>query len=86
MIKYFKNSQETLMNINCKVNGIYDNVGVIVTDDEPNFSYINNMKKEINIVKEAYLKNPSSVKFYSNFVYVGDVCYNGIRREMIVKD
>ena len=68
------------------INGNYENVGQIITDNEPNFSYINGMKKDLTTVKEAYKKNPDSVKFYSNFVYVGDVCYNGITREMLEKD
>lgn len=57
----------------------------IVTDNEPNFAYINSQRKNLGIVRKAYANNPSDVKFYKGFVKVNDTFYNGISREMITE-
>ena len=60
------------------------NIGEIETDNSPNYAYINQSAKAMKVVKEAFQKDPSSVTFYTNFVYIDGKCYNGIRKKDVI--
>lgn len=81
---YSKVEREKIQNT-IKCSGVIENWGVIMTDNSPNYGMINSFQKDLKEVKQAYQENPDNVKFYKNFCYVGNKCYNGIRASMIIK-
>lgn len=86
MKKYAKTNGDAVKKyLEKSVNGFYQNPGVIITDNQPNYAYINANKANLKAVLEAFKKDPTKVKFYNHFTYVGNTCYNGITKEMVLK-